>query len=142
MKTVVIAVLALGVAGCQAAAAPSASEQTGLLEIRATFEPPTGDEPISIGGYAYFASVGDLVEEAIPIEGTLRVHLPAGTYPLTIVTRPQSDTVSVVDGEEQREVYDISAECETDVEVSAGGSVQVTYRGIGGNECEIIVGQG
>ncbi|MCV0404330.1 MAG: hypothetical protein K5924_11610 [Chloroflexi bacterium] len=142
MRTPVLALLAFVIAGCQAGAPPSASEETGLLEIRATFEPPTGDEPISMGGYAYFATVGELVEEAIPVDGTLRVHLPAGTHPLTVVTRPQSDTVSIVDGEEQREVYDISAECEADVEVTPGGSVQVTYRGIGGSECELIVGEG
>lgn len=142
MRIALIGLLGLAVVGCQAGAAPSASEETGLLEIRATFEPPTGDEPISMGGYAYFATVGELVEEAIPVEGTLRVHLPAGTHELIIVTRPQSDTVSIVDGEEQREVYDITAECESDVEIPAGGSVQVTYRGIGGSTCEIIVEEG
>ncbi len=142
MRTTLIGLLALGVVGCQSGTAPSASPETGRLEIRATFEPPTGDEPISIGGYAYFATVGELVEEAIPVDGTLSVLLPAGSHPVTIVTRPQSDTVSIVDGEEQRDVYDISAECETEVEVPAGGSVQLTYRGIGGNNCEIIVEEG
>lgn len=142
MRPIVIASLALVLAACGSGAVPSPSEATGLLEIRTAWGPPVGDEPISIGGYASFASVGEVVEEEIPVDGTLSVHLPAGVHSLLVVTRPQSDVVTIVDGEEQREVYDISAECEAEVEVPAGGSVQVTYRGIGGSDCEIIVGQG
>lgn len=140
--TLGLLIAASTLAACQAGGPPSASPETGTLVVEAVFEPPTGNEPISIGGYAYFASVGELVEQQIPFDGALRVHLPVGTHPLTIVTRPQSDVVTIVDGEEQQpEVYDITAECAEDIEIAAGSEVRLTYRAVGGSECEIVVSE-
>lgn len=142
MKASTLALLAFLLAACQAGETPPAEAETGTLAIQAVFEPPAGNEPINIGGYAFYATVGELVEEEIPFDGTLRVRLPAGTHALTIVTRPMSDTVTIVDGEEQRDVYDVTAECDAEVEVSAGGETTLTYRAIGGGTCDIEVGEG
>ncbi len=92
--------LLVATAGCQAAGQRGCGRRNAA--VRVAVETPTGDEPISIGGYAYFVTVGDVVEERIPIDEVLRLDPPAGRHEVTIVTRPQSDTVTIVDGVEQR----------------------------------------
>jgi hypothetical protein len=109
--------------------------------ITGAFEPPSGGEPISIGGYGYFVTVGELTEQEIPADGPLRVVLPAGNHELLIVTRPANDAVVCVEGGEcEREFFDVTAECEATVEVAAGAEVNVVYRAIGGERCELVVG--
>ena len=138
VRTGLLLLVASGLIGCQANPG-SGGDGTGTLAVRVAVEMPPAGEPISIGGYAYFVSVGDVVEERIPVDDVLRLDLPAGRHEVTIVTRPQSDTVSIVDGVEQLEVYDISATCEGEVDVPAGGEVRLTYRAIGGNACEVVL---
>lgn len=135
MLRVGLAVVLLALPACQATDAPAEGGRTGTLIIRPVYEPPPPDEPISIGGYGFFATVGELTDERIPFDGTLEVELPAGTYPLTIVTRPQSDVL--MPGQDEPEFYEATAECEAEVEVPAGGTVEVVYRATGGNACEI-----
>jgi len=138
VRTGVLLLVASGLIGCQVNRG-SGGDGTGTLAVRVAVEMPPAGEPISIGGYAHFVSVGDVVEERIPVDEVLRLDLPAGRHEVTIVTRPQSDTVTIVDGVEQLEVYDISATCEGAVDVPAGGEVRLTYRAIGGNACEVVL---
>lgn len=128
-------IVMLAVAACQAGAPPGGDGGTGTLVIRSVYEPPPPDEPISIGGYGFFASVGDLSDQQIPFDGTLRVELPAGPNQLSIVTRALSDVL--MPGQEAPEALEVTAECEAEVEVPANGTVEVVYRATGGSSCEI-----
>ena len=123
--------------GCQSL--PESGGGTGTLAVRVAVEMPPAGEPISIGGYAYFVRVAGGVEERIPLDEVLRLELPAGRHAVTFVTRPQSDTVTIVDGVEQQDVYDVSATCEGEVEIPAGGEARLTYRAVGGTTCEVLV---
>jgi hypothetical protein len=131
--TLVIAAVAL--AACGADGSPGPSGDTGSLVIRPAYEPPPPGEPMVFGGYGFFADVGELNEQRIPYDGTLRVELPAGSHQLTIVTRAQSDVL--MPGQEEGEPLEVTAECVTEVEVPAGGTVEVVYRAVGGSTCEI-----
>ena len=137
VKTTVnsLLILMLSLAACQAGAPTGGDGETGTLVIRPVYEPPPPDEPISIGGYGFFASVGDVEEQQIPFDGSLRVTLPAGTHALTIVTRAQSDVL--MPDQDEPEFLEITAECQADVDVSAAGTVEVLYRATGGGTCEI-----
>jgi len=126
---------------CGAQSAPSAAD--GTLVIVASYEEPPAGQPISIGGYGYFASVDGGAEIEVPFDGSLRLELPAGSHELTLVTRPASDMVVVnEEGESEREFFDVSAECADTVEVPAGGEVQVTYHAVGGEDCEVTIDEG
>jgi hypothetical protein len=138
---VLLALLALAVTACgaQPGASPGIDGGTGTLVITALSEMPA-DEPISIGGYGYFATVDDGEEQEIPLDGELRIDLPAGTHHLLLTTRPANDAVVCEPGGEcDREFFDVSAGCEDDLEVQPGAEVQVTYRAIGGSRCEVTV---
>ena len=77
-----------------------------------------------------------MAEQRIPFDGTLRVELPTGPNQLTIVTRALSDVLEP--GQEQQDALEITAECDAEVEVTAGATVEVVYRAVGGSTCEII----
>lgn len=130
----------LSVAACGTDAPPGADGATGTLVIRPIYEPPPPDEPISIGGYGFFASVGEVSEQEIPFDGTLRVEVPAGRNQLTVVTRALSDVL--MPGQDEPEVLEVTAECEAEVEVPADGTVEVVYRAVGGTTCEIVTPRG
>ena len=126
---------------CGAQSATPSAE--GTLVIVASYEEPPPGQPISIGGYGYFASVDGGAEIEVPFDGSLRLEVAAGSHELTLVTRPASDMVVVnEEGESEREFFDVSAECADSVEVPAGGEVQVTYHAIGGEDCGVTVGEG
>ena len=76
--------------GAQSATTPNAE---GTLVIVASYEEPPVGQPISIGGYGYFASVDGGAEIEVPFDGSLRLELPAGSHELTLVTRPASDVL-------------------------------------------------
>ncbi len=108
--------------------------------IGASFEDPPVGQPISIGGYGFFAAIDGGAEAEVPFEGELRVELDAGTHELAIATRPASDVLTVgADGESEREFYDVSAGCEGEVEVPSGGEVRVTYHAVGGEDCRVTI---
>ncbi len=135
-----VSLLATLLAGCaaQQPAAPSAG--TGTLVIRALYEEPPAGQPISIGGYGFFAAIDGGAEAEVPFEGELRVELDAGTHELAIATRPASDILTVgQDGETEREFYDVSAACEGEVEVPPEGEVHVTYHAVGGEDCRVTI---
>ena len=112
----------------------------GTLVIVPSYEEPPAGQPISIGGYGFFASVDGGVEIEVPFDGSLRLAVAAGSHELSLVTRPASDMVVVnEEGESEREFFDVSAECADSVEVPAGGEVQVTYHAVGGEDCEVTV---
>ncbi len=137
-----LAALVLLLAAC---GSPTPSGGTGTIVITAVYEVPGGNQPVSIGGYGVFATIPGHVEEEqeVPFEDELRFDLPAGTHHLALVTRAASDMISCVEGGEcEREFFDISAVCEDDVDVPAGGTVFVTYRAIGGERCEVAVDAG
>ena len=126
--------------GAQSTTTPSAE---GTLVIVASYEEPPAGQPISIGGYGYFASVDGGAEIEVPFDGSLRLEVAAGSHELTLVTRPASDMVVVNEaGESEREFFDVSAECADTVEVLAGGEVQVTYHAVGGEDCEVTIDEG
>ena len=115
----------------------------GTLVIVASYEEPPAGQPISIGGYGYFASVDGGAEIEVPFDGSLRLEVPAGSHELTLVTRPASDVLVVnEEGESEREFFDVSAECADTVEVPAGGEVQVTYHAAGGEDCRMTLDEG
>ena len=115
----------------------------GTLVIVASYEEPPAGQPISIGGYGYFASVDGGAEIEVPFDGSLRLELPAGSHELTLVTRPASDMVVVnEEGESERDFFDVSAECADTVDVPAGGEVQVTYHAVGGEDCRVTIDEG
>jgi hypothetical protein len=115
----------------------------GTLVIVASSEDPPAGQPISIGGYGYFASVDGGAEIEVPFDGSLRLELPAGPHELTLVTRPASDMIVVNEaGESEREFFDVSAECADTVEVPSGGEVQVTYHAAGGEDCRVTIDEG
>jgi hypothetical protein len=124
--------------GTQSGGTPGTDgEGTGTVVITAVSEVPP-DEPISIGGYGYFATLDDGDEQEIPFDGELRLEVAAGTHHLLLTTRPASDAVLCEPGAEcEREFFDVSAGCEDDLEVPAGAEVRVTYRAIGGSRCEV-----
>jgi hypothetical protein len=115
----------------------------GTLVIVASYEDPRAGQPISIGGYGFFASVDGGAEIEVPFDGSLRLEQPAGSHELTLVTRPASDMIVVNEaGESEREFFDVSAECADTVEVPAGGEVQVTYHASGGEVCRVTIDEG
>lgn len=111
----------------------------GTLVIVASYQDPPVGQPISIGGYGYFASVDGGAEIEVPSDGSLRLELPAGPHELTLVTRPASDILGV---NEEREFLDVSAECADTVEVPSGGEVHVTYHAAGGEDCRVTIDEG
>jgi hypothetical protein len=111
----------------------------GTLVIVASYEDPPVGQPISIGGYGYFASVDGGAEIEVPFDGSLRLELPAGSHELTLVTRPADD---VLGANEERQFSDVSAECADTVEVPSGGEVQVTYHAVGGEDCGVTIDEG
>ena len=126
--------------GAQSTTTPNAE---GTLVIVASYEDPPAGQPISIGGYGYFASVDGGPEIEVPFDGSVRLELPAGSHELTLVTRPASDMVVVnEEGESEREFFDVSAECADTVEVPAGGEVHVTYHAAGGEDCSLTLSEG
>ena len=126
--------------GAQSTTTPNAE---GTLVIVAAYEDPPAGQPISIGGYGYFASVDGGAEIEVPFDGSVRLELPAGSHELTLVTRPASDMVVVNEaGESEREFFDVSAECADTVEVPAGGEVHVTYHAVGGEDCGVTIDEG
>ena len=126
--------------GAQSTTTPNAQ---GTLVIVASYEEPPAGQPISIGGYGFFASVDGGAEIEVPFDGSLRLEVAAGSHELTLVTRPASDMVVVnEEGESEREFFDVSAECADTVEVPAGGEVQVTYHAVGGEECGVTIDEG
>ena len=115
----------------------------GTLVIVASYEEPPAGQPISIGGYGYFASLDGGAEIEVPFDGSLRLQLPAGSHELTLVTRPASDMVVVnEEGESERDFFDVSAECADTVEVPSGGEVRVTYHAAGGEACRVTIDEG
>jgi hypothetical protein len=111
----------------------------GTLVIVVSYEDPPAGQPISIGGYGYFASVDGGAEIEVPSDGSLRLELPVGPHELTLVTRPASDELIA---NEEREFFDVSAECADTVEVPSGGEVQVTYHATGGEDCRVTIDEG
>lgn len=140
-RLVVAVLLAASLIAC---AAPAATpDADGTIVIVAAYEEPPAGQPISIGGYGFFAAVDGGAEIEIPFDGSLRLELPAGAHDLTFVTRPASDVLVVnEEGESEREFFDVSAECADTVEVPSGGEVQVTYHAAGGEECRVTIGEG
>ena len=115
----------------------------GTLVIVASYEEPPAGQPISIGGYGFFASVDGGAEIEVPFDGSLRLELPAGSHELKLVTRPANDMVVVnEEGESEREFFDVSAECADTVEVPSGGEVHVTYHATGGENCRVTIDEG
>lgn len=108
----------------------------GTLVIVASYEDPPAGQPISIGGYGYFASVDGGAEIEVPFDGSLRLELPAGSHEPTLVTRPASDVLVV---NEEREFFVVSAECAETVDVPPGGEVHVTYHATGGEDCRMTL---
>ena len=140
-RPLLLALVAVVAAACgaQPGAAPATRGDTGTLVITAVSEMPA-DEPISIGGYGYFATVDDGTEQEIPLDGDLTVDVPPGTHHLLLTTRPANDAVLCEPGADcEREFFDVSAGCEDDIEVPAGVELRVTYRAIGGSRCEVTV---
>ena len=58
---------------------------------------------------------------------------------MTLSTRPAND---VLLANEEREFFDVSAECADSVEVPSGGEVQVTYHAAGGEVCRMTLDEG
>lgn len=129
-------IVVLALAACDAESPANEDGATGTLVVRSVYEPPPPGEPMPFGGYGFFASVGEVSEQKIPFDGTLRIELPTGPNRLTIVTRALSDVLEP--GQEEQEPLEVTAECEADVEVAAGATVEVVYRAVGGSTCEII----
>ena len=115
------------------------TDAEGTLVIVASYEDPPPGQPISIGGYGYFASVDGGAEIEVPFDGSLRLELPAGSHELTLVTRPASD---ILGANEEREFLDVSAECADTVEVPSGGETQVIYHAAGGEDCRVSIDEG
>ena len=137
------AVLFAGTLVACGAQSTTTSNATGTLVIVPSYEDPPAGQPISIGGYGFFASVDGGSEIEIPFDGSVRLELPAGSHELTLVTRPASDMVVVNEaGESEREFFDVSAECVDAIEVPAGGEVQVTYNAVGGEDCRVTIDEG
>jgi len=135
-----VSLIATLLAAC--AAQQPAAPPTGTLVIRASYEDPPVGQPISIGGYGYFAAIDGGPEAEIPSDGELRVDLEAGPHDLAIATRPASDEIGRIEGgEPEREFYDVSAGCEGEVEVLSGGEVHVTYHAVGGEDCRVTIDQ-
>lgn len=138
LAAVSLLVTLLTACAAQQPAAPSGG--TGTLVIRAIYEEPPAGQPISFGGYGFFAAIDGGAETEVPFEGELRVEMDAGTHALAIATRPASDILVVgEDGGSEREFYDVSAACEGEVEVPSGGEVHVTYHAVGGEECRVTI---
>jgi hypothetical protein len=133
-------IVMLVVAACGTGSPRGADGATGTLVIRPVYEPPPPDEPISFGGYGFYATVGEVSDQEIPFHGTLRVELPAGPNRLTIVTRALSDVLGP--GQDEPEALEVTAECEAEVEVPADDTVEVVYRAVGGATCEIVSPRG
>lgn len=140
-RQLLAAFLAASLVAC---AAPSATpDANGSLVIVASYEEPPPGQPISIGGYGFFAAVDGGPEIEIPFDGSLRLVLPAGAHDLTLVTRPASDILVVnEEGDSEREFYEVTAECADAVEVPSGGEVQVTYHAAGGEDCRVTIDEG
>lgn len=140
-RPLLAAFLAASLVAC---AAPSATpDADGTLVIVASYEEPPPGQPISIGGYGFFAAVDGGPEIEIPFDGSLRLELPAGAHDLTFVTRPASDILVVnEEGDSEREFYEVTAECADAVEVPSGGEVQVTYHAAGGEDCRVTIDEG
>jgi len=133
-----VALLGLMLVACAAPAATPDVE--GTLAIVAAYEEPPAGQPISIGGYGFFVSVDGGPEIEIPFDGSLQLPVATGAHELTFVTRPASDMVVVnADGESEREFYDISAECEQEVDVPSGGEVRLVYHAAGGEDCSVTI---
>lgn len=140
-RSIVAVLFAATLAACGAQSATPDAE--GTLVIVASYEEPPAGQPISIGGYGFFASVDGGAEIEVPFDGSLRLEVAAGSHELTLLTRPASDMVVVnEEGESEREFFDVSAECADTVEVPAGGQVQVTYHAIGGEDCGVTIDEG
>jgi hypothetical protein len=144
MSRIAIAALAAAsLAGCAATGGSATADADGTLVIVAAYEEPPAGQPISIGGYGFFASIDDEPEIEIPFDGSLRLPLAAGSHELVLRTRPASDMIVVNEnGEPEREFYEVSAECVETVDVPAGGVLEVTYRAAGGEACEVAIAGG
>ena len=140
-RRLIASLLAASLVACAAPAEPDDAQGT-LLIVASPEEPPPG-QPISIGGYGYFASVDGGGEIEVPFDGSVRLELPVGAHELTLVTRPASDILVVnEEAESEREFYDVSAECADTIEVPSGGEVQVTYHAAGGEDCRVTIDEG
>jgi len=133
-----VALLALILVACAAPAATPEAE--GALAIVAAYEEPPAGQPISIGGYGFFVSVDGGPEIEIPFDGSLQLPVATGAHDLAFVTRPASDMIVVnEEGESVREFYDVSAECEEQVDVPSGGEVRLVYHAAGGEDCRVTI---
>ena len=137
-----VSLLAAVLVACAPAPAATPASGVGTLVVTAAHEEPPAGQPISIGGYGYFASIDGGPEEEVPFDAPLRMELAAGPHELTIVTRPASDVLIVgEDGEPEREFYDVSTGCEGEIDVPTGGEVHVTYHAVGGDDCRVTVNE-
>ena len=133
-----VALLGMILVACAAPAATPDAE--GALAIVASYEEPPPGQPMSIGGYGFFVSVDGGPEIEIPFDGSLQLPVATGAHDLTFVTRPASDMLVVnEEGESEREFYDISAECEQEVDVPSGGEVRLGYHAVGGADCNVTI---
>lgn len=136
-----LVLMLLVAAGC----ADHSREPPGAIVLRTEWVEPPPNEPISIGGYAFFGRLsgpgGPGPEFELTGEATSQVA--AGSYLVDLWIRSQNDAIEMeeVPGgtPRMRRLFGpIEAVCSEEVVVPAGGEVRLVLRATVGH-CEVIL---
>jgi hypothetical protein len=114
----------------------------GGIAIEVRYEKPAPGRPLSIGGYAVFATLkapdGKVVGGGELETSNLYSELAPGDYVIDVRLAPASDAILMLpNGDSRREFGPTSARCDGTIRVTADSNTDVAITAFGGDACAI-----